>query len=113
CQGMDRRTRPDRIIAVLRTVDADVIALQEVVGAGVTGGNQAETIGAALGMGWVMATARRLRGHQYGNVVLSRHPITNHLEHDLSWKTCERRGLQRLDIERPGPTLHVYTVHLR
>jgi endonuclease/exonuclease/phosphatase family metal-dependent hydrolase len=112
CQGMDRRTRPERIVSVLRAVDADVIALQEVVGAGVTGSNQAETIGAALGMGWVMSTARRLRGHQFGNVVLSRHPITNHLEHDLSWKTCERRCLQRVDIDVHGQTLHVYNVHL-
>ena len=49
----------------------------------------AEEIGAALGMGWVMAPARQLRGHQFGNAVLSRCPITSTREHDLSWKTCE------------------------
>jgi endonuclease/exonuclease/phosphatase family metal-dependent hydrolase len=112
CQGMDRRTRPERIAAVLRSIDADVVALQEVVGAGATGASQAEELGAALGMGWVMATARRFRGHQYGNVVLSRCPIVNHLEHDLSWKTCERRCLQRVDIDVRGHVLHVYNVHL-
>ena len=31
CIGLDRRERPGRIAAVLREVDADVIALQEVV----------------------------------------------------------------------------------
>src|SRR5262249_47364732 len=47
-----------------------------------------------------------------GNVVLSRFPITNHVEHDLSWKTCEPRCLQRVDVSVYGHTLHVYNVHL-
>jgi endonuclease/exonuclease/phosphatase family metal-dependent hydrolase len=109
---MDRRTRPDRIAAVLRTIDADIIALQEVIGSGPAGVSHAEEIGAALGMGWVMASARKLRGHQFGNVVLSRHPIASHVTHDLSWKTCEPRCLQRVDIDVSGRLLHVYNVHL-
>jgi len=63
-------------------------------------------------MGWIMSSARRLRGHQFGNAVLSRFPITQHLEHDLSWKTCEPRCLQRVDVSVNGATLHVYNVHL-
>jgi endonuclease/exonuclease/phosphatase family metal-dependent hydrolase len=112
CRGLDGRTRPDRIAAVLRTIDADVIALQEVIGAGPHGGGHAEELGALLGMGWVMSPARQLRGHHFGNAVLSRHPIAQHLEHDLSWKTCEARRLQRVDIAADGCTLHLYNVHL-
>jgi endonuclease/exonuclease/phosphatase family metal-dependent hydrolase len=97
---------------VLREIDADVIALQEVIGAGPRGGSQIEEIGAALGMGWVMASARHLRGHQFGNAVLSRYPIVHHAEHDLSWKTCEERCMQRADVDVNGHRLHVYNVHL-
>lgn len=112
CRGLDGRTRPDRIAAVLRDVGADIVALQEVVGSGAYGGGHAEAIGAALGMGWVLAPARRLRGHPFGNAVLSRFPITHHVDHDLSWRTCEPRRLQRVDVTVDGRLLHVYNVHL-
>jgi endonuclease/exonuclease/phosphatase family metal-dependent hydrolase len=112
CQGLDRRTKPERIAEVLRAVDADVVALQEVVGAGPRGEGQAEALGALLGMGWVMAPTRTVREHLYGNVVLSRFPIAHHAQYDLSWKTCEPRSCQRADIDVAGTVLHVYNVHL-
>jgi endonuclease/exonuclease/phosphatase family metal-dependent hydrolase len=112
CRGMDRRTDPARIVDVLRDINADVIALQEVIGAGPQGAGQAEEIGAGLGMGWVMNCVRTLRHHQFGNVVLSRYPIVHHSQYDLSWRTCEPRNCQRADLELGGELLHVYNVHL-
>src|SRR5215212_10933592 len=97
CRGMDRRTAPLRIAEVLREVGADVIALQEVIGAGPAGAGQAEEIGAALGMGWVMTAVRHLRRHLFGNVIMSRFPIVHHSQYDLSWRTCEPRACQRAD----------------
>ena len=113
CRGLDRRTRPERIAAVLATIDPDIVALQEVIGPGPSGQGHAEELGAALGMGWIMAPTRELRRHQFGNVILSRHPIREHARCDLSWKTCEPRGSQRVAIELgEGRLLQVYNAHL-
>jgi endonuclease/exonuclease/phosphatase family metal-dependent hydrolase len=110
---MDRRTMPSRVTEVIRELNADVIALQEVIGAGPNGAGQAEEIGAALGMGWVMTSVRHLRSHLFGNVILSRFPIVHHSQYDLSWRTCEARACQRADLDvGGGDALHMYNVHL-
>ena len=113
CRGMDRRTMPGRVAEVIRGMNADVVALQEVIGAGPSGAGQAEEIGAALGMGWVMHPVRQLRNHHFGNVVLSRYPVVHHGHYDLSWRTCEERACQRVDLDvAGGAVLHIYNVHL-
>lgn len=113
CRGMDRRTIPSRVAEVIRALDADVVALQEVIGAGPSGAGQAEEIGAACGMGWVMTSVRHLRNNLFGNVVLSRFPIIHHSQYSLSWRTCEPRACQRADLDiGGGQPLHIYNVHL-
>ena len=82
------------------------------IGAGPNSPGHAEELGALLGMGWVMAPTRHLRGSLFGNVVLSRHPIIHHAHYDLSWKTCEPRGCQRVDVAFGDNLLHLYNVHL-
>jgi endonuclease/exonuclease/phosphatase family metal-dependent hydrolase len=113
-RGLDGRTRLERIAAVLATIDADIVALQEVVGASPLKPGQAAELGAALGMGWVMAPTRHLRRTAlFGNVVLSRFPVRHHVQHDLTWQTCEPRNVQRVDLEVGGAhVLHLYNVHL-
>ena len=112
CRGLDGRTSPSRIADVIRAIDPDIIALQEVMGASPRSAGHAEELGAQLGMGWVMAPARHLRHALFGNVVLSRLPILHHAQYDLSWKTCEPRCCQRVDIAVGSHTLHLYNVHL-
>lgn len=111
-RGLDGRTRLERIAAVLASVDADIVALQEVVGASPMKPGQAAELGAALGMGWVMAPTRHLRTALFGNVVLTRFPVRHHVQYDLTWKTCEHRGVQRVDVGIEDDTLHFYNVHL-
>jgi len=111
-RGLDGRTRLERIAAVLARIDADIIALQEVVGASPLKAGQAAELGAALGMGWVMAPTRHQRTALFGNVVLTRFPVRHHVQYDLTWKTCEHRGVQRVDVGLEDDTLHFYNVHL-
>ena len=112
CRGLDRRTLPERTADVLATVGADLVALQEVVGPGRATPGHAQALGAALGMGWVMARTRVLRGRLFGNVILSRFPIRQHTQIDLSWKTCEARNAHRAELVIGGGSLYVYNVHL-
>ena len=112
CRGLDRRVLPRRIAEVLRPLQADVIALQEVLGAGPKGHGHDQELGAALGMGWVMGSTRLVRGRLYGNVLMSRFPIDHHTQYDLTWKTRTPRGCQRVDIQLGPHTVHVYNVHL-
>jgi endonuclease/exonuclease/phosphatase family metal-dependent hydrolase len=112
-RGLDRRTRPERIARVLDAIAPDIVALQEVVGPGLQGEGQAAEIGAALGMGAVMAPTREVRRHAFGNAVLSRFPVREHTQLDLSWKTCEPRNAQRVDLDLGGGRLmHIFNVHL-
>ena len=112
-RGLDRRTRPERIARVLAPLNADVIALQEVVGPGPDSAGHAAEISAALGMAAVLAPTREYRKHQFGNAVLTRFPVREHLQLDLSWRSCEPRNAQRVDLDvGDGRVFHVFNVHL-
>jgi endonuclease/exonuclease/phosphatase family metal-dependent hydrolase len=115
CVGLDRRCSPRRIAAVLREIDGDVIALQEVVvrQGGAAEHDQARFLADELGFHVVVGANRAHRGGQYGNVVLSRHPLTSRENHDLSVPGRERRGCMRVDVELGGGrVLHVFNLHL-
>jgi endonuclease/exonuclease/phosphatase family metal-dependent hydrolase len=112
CRGMDGYTKPDRIAKVLKRLKPDVVALQEVVGAGHRGMGQEEEIAAYLNMSSVLAPARTFRGHLYGNAVLSRLPMDNHVMCDLTQEGHEPRLCQRIDISFKGRPVHFYNVHL-
>lgn len=107
CRGLDRRTTPNRIAEVLREIDADVVALQEVLG------HQAEAIARELALLFVMGENRKHLGDAYGNAVLSRFPIRASRNYDLSVEGRESRGCLRADIVGPSSAvLHVFNVHL-
>ncbi len=115
CRGLDRRVRPARIVEVLREIDADVIALQEVLS--IEGGrgeeNQAYFIAEELGYAHHTGENRKLRGGSYGNVTLSRLPIASEgHNYDLTWRGRERRGCLRTEMETRAGALEIFNVHL-
>lgn len=111
-RGLDRRVDISRIADVVASLEADIVALQEVVGPGHDGMGQAEEIAAQLGMTPVMGAVRLLRGRPFGNAVIGRFPVRGHHRYEVTWRGREERGCQRVDLEVGPGVLHVYNVHL-
>lgn len=78
-RGMDNRVALERTAAVLRTLDADIIGLQE-VDSMVNRSNrtdEAAILGGVLGMQHRFAAFMDYDGGRYGMAILSRHPIVS------------------------------------
>lgn len=114
CRGMDRRVRPERIADVIRELNADVIALQEVVSINNADPltDQARFIAEQLGYDFRFGETRRHGMGAYGNATLSRLPIVTSENYDLTWRRRERRGAFRCDIRFGDSTVHLFNVHL-
>ena len=106
-----------RIAEVLKQIDADVIALQEVVGMDEAARehNQVHAIAEELGYDFRIGENRRLRGGAYGNALLSRLPIAGDNNHDLTFRRYEPRGCLQVTIASPSDSqssLEIFNVHL-
>jgi endonuclease/exonuclease/phosphatase family metal-dependent hydrolase len=114
CIGTDRRRDPERVLAVLQEVDADIIALQE---ADRRFGLRASAIphhmflensdyvpvelgGRAHGIGW------------HGNAILVRRGIEVRHAQPLIIPTLEPRGAVVAELRVKGSTLRILGVHL-
>ena len=111
--GLDRRRDPDRIVAVLRELDADVIALQE---ADRRFGERETTIPRVLldDTGWkVVPVARRRRSiGWHGNALLVRRGIEVLDARPLDLPTLEPRGAICADLELNGQRFRALGMHL-
>ena len=118
--GVDRRYEPSRIVEVVSKLDADVVMLQE-VDAGVkrsNGDRQAELLGDQLGLRyhtWFPNVDIR-GGGQYGNAILSRYPLIESSNIDLTLRFKKRRsvlhGVLRVRHDDVDRTVHVFNMHL-
>lgn len=115
CKGLDLRTKPERIAEVLREINADIIALQEVVAieGGKSAENQAQFIADELGFDYRIGENRKHLGGKYGNVILSRFPIVADANFNITIAGREPRGCQHVDVNlEQGALIHVYNIHL-
>ena len=117
--GGRRRFMLEELREAVRTTGADLVFLQEVLGAsgndpvGRAGGSQYEYLADQLWSDFAYGrNAVNSKGH-HGNAVLSRFPIRRCCNHDLSVAGHEPRGLLHCEIVVPGwRPLHALCVHL-
>ncbi|WP_371815563.1 endonuclease/exonuclease/phosphatase family protein [Erythrobacter sp. JK5] len=111
--GLDRRRDPERIIAVLREIDADIIALQE---ADLRFGQRPSVIPRALldDTSWVaLPVAKRRRSiGWHGNALLLRRDIDFTLAGALDLPVLEPRGAVFTELRLGGRRFQVAGAHL-
>jgi endonuclease/exonuclease/phosphatase family metal-dependent hydrolase len=111
--GLDFRRDPERIAAVIRSLDADIVSLQEVLSdPGASPSSQLRFLAEKTGMHMAVAgpTIWKADG-QYGNALLSRFPITRVRLHDISLGAFEPRGIIDADIRVGDQTVRVLATH--
>src|SRR5687767_12163744 len=83
CRGLDRRVSPERIVEVLRELDGDIIALQEIFSthSRYRDIDQARFIATELGLNHCFGETCKRRGWSYGNALLSRFPMRQFSNH--------------------------------
>ncbi len=116
CVGIDRKFSPERIADVLREIDADIVALQEVLchSGAQKREHQAEFIAGELGVDYFLGENRKIREGIYGNAVLSRLPVKHSQNFDISIHKYEPRGclLTEIALGAQHETLQFFNVHL-
>jgi len=110
--GNDGVEDPTRIAAVLRELNADIVALQEVGYASGSPGNVLEYLGEAIQARVIEGiTLQDERGH-YGNAMLSRLPIAASELHDISVAGREPRGAIELSLQVGSFQVQIIATHL-
>lgn len=118
--GLDRRYAPERIAQVINNLQPDVLLLQEVDDGAPRSNhdNQVDVLGDMVEMRhrtWFPNVGVRGGGH-YGNAILSRYPLVEATNIDLSVRFKKRRsvlhGVIRVRHDGIDRTVHVYNMHL-
>ena len=109
--GGDRLHDVERIVRVLREIDADVVALQEVTPLALEVGVLRQ-VRDTLGLHIAPLPTHRKRDVDYGNALLSRFPFRKVTSIDLSVSAREPRNAIDARIDVHGHELRVVATHL-
>ncbi len=114
CVGWDWRRAPARIAAVLKELDCDIYALQEVDNQEGDGEDsmQMEYLSRELGMAAIPGLRIVRHSGQYGNALLTHLPIVSVHRHDLSYSRFEPRGALDVQLDLGDHKLRVIATHL-
>jgi endonuclease/exonuclease/phosphatase family metal-dependent hydrolase len=112
CRGGDGHVDVPRIVRVLTEIDADVVALQEVLWSEDPRRDQLGRIARVMGMDAVPAATMRQGDDWFGIAVLSRAPVVDHGRFELGAREGEPRCALRVDIDLDGTRQTVVTTHM-
>ena len=112
CIGTDRRFDPDRIVKVLREIDADVVALQEVEHHRVGDLDLLDYLASETGLHAIAGPTLLRESRHYGNALLTRLPVTALHRIDLSMPNREPRGAIDVTLDCDGQRLQIIATHL-
>lgn len=111
---LSRKLVLTEIRALLRDTRADIVCLQEVLGAHQVHGAQMEFLADSVWTHYSYGKNAVYEEGHHGNCILSKYPITETHNHDLSQHRYERRGLlmAKIGVPESGTTFSVLTTHL-
>ena len=111
--GADGRRDPDRIMDVVASLDADVVALQEVLSPGRRSGKCCLTeLAERLGMHATFGRTLLRNDAHYGNALLSKAAPIRVARHALDCLGHEPRGVLEAHIPFSGESVRVIATHL-
>jgi len=114
CKGRDGRRDPDRIVDVIREIDADIIGLQELDFRHYPKGKSCriDDILAGTGLNVVYGYTLPESAGRYGNALLTSHRVLDVRRINLSVPGREPRGAMDVDLEIHGKVVQVIVTHL-
>jgi len=112
CIGMDGRRNPARVIELLKNLDADVIALQEVETPGTKGLDLLSRLSEETGLTAIAGPTLLHNSHHYGNAMLTRAKIIAVRRFGLAHAGREPRGALDVDLKLGDLQFQVVATHL-
>ena len=111
--GRGGRYLPEQTIEVMQQLDADVIALQEILGDDRHGLTLLRRFSTENGYHLILGpTIRQSLDHQYGNALLLQSPPEEIELHDISVRGREPRGVIECGLDLQGEPWKLFATHL-
>jgi len=112
CVGADGHFDPQRTADVVRELDADVVALQEVEHRGIDGNDLLDFLAAAVDLTAIPGPILLRETGEYGNALLTRLPVRAVNRIDLSQPHREPRGALDVTLACGKRRMQVVATHL-